>query len=198
MKTLIIAGVAALGLGAAGGTGFRLATAPPRTPAVQTATVAEGTADAEGEGAVDAAQAPPVTEAATGHDIAPTEVSGAAAEAPAAKVEAMQAAPPPEGKPATEAKSEATDTTKTDEAADANGAEEAGGGPGEFKQLAKILSNMKAADAGRILEHLTDEQVASVFSSMNPRAAALVLAEIPPERGAAVGRILAARAKPSK
>lgn len=206
MKTLIIAGVAAFGLGAAGGTGYRLASAPPKLPPGQMAAAVPGEHGAEGGAAVDPEQATPITAGET-HAIT-MEATSHGTPAAAPEPGAPAGAPPthasePAEPAATETSPSAPETpaqvtAAPEAAAEAAGEEAEGGGPAEFKQLAKILANMKPAEAAGILGHLTDEQVASVFGSMNPRAAALVLAEIPPERGAAVGRILAARAKPEK
>jgi hypothetical protein len=207
MKTLIIAGVAAFGLGAAGGTGYRLATAPPKLPPGQTAAAVPGEHGAEEAAAVDPEPAAPIT---AGETHATTMGAASHATAATPPEQGVPAAAPPAPAPdpaATEAPATASETPTPESAGhdavaeaggEAPGEENEGEGPAEFKQLAKILANMKPAEAAGILGHLTDEQVASVFGSMNPRAAALVLAEIPPERGAAVGRILAARAKPEK
>jgi hypothetical protein len=203
MKTLIIAGVTAFGLGAAGGTGYRMATAPPRTPVVFSATVAEEGEQGEAPGATEATPVEESSDQVAMPGIENSVTSGQAVpettlpKPPAGAVTA-QAERPVTRAPAKETAAEAETNPSEAIAESTGGAAEGGNDPAEFKQLAKILANMKAVEAGRILEHLTDEQVASVFASMNPRAAALVLAEIPPERGASVGRILAARAKSGK
>lgn len=60
----------------------------------------------------------------------------------------------------------------------------------ELKLLAKILVNMKPAEAAKVMKDLPDEQVQRLIVAMGPRPAATILAQLPPERAAAVSRRL--------
>ena len=176
MKSLLIPGVAALVVGVAGGTGIRMATAPPLQAAVQAAEP-EGT-DPAAPDAHSALEDP----ATDGGDAALSLVSeGTAHSDPSGTIVAH----------GTDAAPQRTQGTDDSETAPASLPRRSS--TGDYKQLSRILGNMKAADAERILEHMTDEQVASILASMGVRPAATLMAAIPPARAAAIGRALAAR-----
>jgi hypothetical protein len=63
-------------------------------------------------------------------------------------------------------------------------------GPEEYKQVARILTNMKATDAARIMGYLPDELVEGIVRSLGPRQAATLLTQLPPARAAALSRKL--------
>jgi hypothetical protein len=104
---------------------------------------------------------------------------------------ALQAEIPPVGQPDLAARSD--ETTKpappVAQPALASGAAKAREGK-ELKLLAKILTNMKPADAAKVLKDLPDEQVQRLIVAMGARSAATVLAQLPPERAAALSRRL--------
>lgn len=176
MKSLIIVGIAALVAGVAGGTGFRLATAPPLPAAVQAAEPAQTDPDPEDQ-SVDPAAADPAVD--HGEDTAPFSHEESEPPDPPAvtgrhRVEAAARQAQGEDEP------ESTSPARR-------------GATADYRQLARILGNMKAAEAERILEHMNDDQVASILASMGARQAATLLAAIPPARAAAIGRALVAR-----
>lgn len=59
-----------------------------------------------------------------------------------------------------------------------------------FRQLAKIFTSMKPSDAVRIMDHLSDADVEGVLRHLQPRASAQLMAALPPERAAALGKRL--------
>lgn len=69
-----------------------------------------------------------------------------------------------------------------------------GAGADGSARLAKIFSAMEAKDAAAVLAKLEDEEVRAILAHMSDRKAAEVLGEFPPERAAALSRsLLAAR-----
>lgn len=56
--------------------------------------------------------------------------------------------------------------------------------PPDYKQLAKIYSNMKSQAAAKILSRLDDSMVVGILSEMRDREAAKVLTAITPDRAA--------------
>ena len=62
--------------------------------------------------------------------------------------------------------------------------------PADYGRVAKILVNMKPAEAAAILSHLGDAQVEGVLRSVGPRQAATLLAAMPTERAAQLSRRL--------
>lgn len=59
-----------------------------------------------------------------------------------------------------------------------------------YKQVGSILNNMKPVEAARILAYLSDTQVEGLLRSMGPRQSAVMLGQLPPERGAALSKRL--------
>jgi hypothetical protein len=59
-----------------------------------------------------------------------------------------------------------------------------------FKQLGKILGNMKPAEAAKVLGFLSDAEVEGVFRQLQPRQAGALLAALPQQRAGALGRRL--------
>lgn len=57
-----------------------------------------------------------------------------------------------------------------------------------YAQMARILGAMKAADAGRILARLNDDQVQGLLQEVSVRQAAAMMAMLPPERAAEMSR----------
>lgn len=206
MKKLIIIGAGSFVGAAAIGTVLGIVLAPPHPPAAGHETHAA---------AVDSTQTHPIdtapdisnlhsdSHAAEGGDDAephaavPDEMDWAAALAKAASAEENDAAsdrdgageeeaarPPAEPAPAPAASPAASPAANP---APARPAKEPEGDAREFKQLAKILVNMKPADASRLIAGLPDDKVEKLLLAMGPRQAASVLAELPPERAAALG-----------
>ncbi|MGE0351725.1 MAG: hypothetical protein AB7I33_04900 [Gemmatimonadales bacterium] len=61
-----------------------------------------------------------------------------------------------------------------------------------YGQVARILVNMKPADAARILGHLSDAQVEGIFRQLGVRQTAQLMGQLPVERAAALSRRLLA------
>ena len=55
-----------------------------------------------------------------------------------------------------------------------------------YSDVAKILVNMKPAEAGSILSRMSDENVEGILAQLGPRQAAVLLAQLPAERAAAL------------
>jgi hypothetical protein len=64
-----------------------------------------------------------------------------------------------------------------------------------YKQVGSILLNMKPAEAAHIVAYLNDDQLEGLLRSMSARQAAVVFAQLPAERGAALSRRLLIPAK---
>jgi len=62
--------------------------------------------------------------------------------------------------------------------------------PADYGRVAKILVNMKPAEAAAILEHLGDPQIEGVLRAVGPRQAATLLAALPTERAAQLSKRL--------
>src|SRR5205814_1732319 len=60
----------------------------------------------------------------------------------------------------------------------------------DFTQVSKILTNMKPAEAAKIMSFLSDDQVEGIVRAIGVRQAALMLAHLPTERAAALSRRL--------
>lgn len=60
------------------------------------------------------------------------------------------------------------------------------------KQLGKILTSMKPADAAKIVEHMSDEQVEEIVRTLPVKVTAALLSKLPVERAAALSRRLLA------
>ena len=74
------------------------------------------------------------------------------------------------------------------------GSADAGGSatpvPGDYKTLAHILGNMKPPQAAAIVERLSDDDVLGIVRALGPRQSAVLLAQVPPDRAAHLGRRL--------
>lgn len=67
----------------------------------------------------------------------------------------------------------------------------------DYKLIAKIFANMKAADAAKVLAYMTDDEVQGVFQKLNVRQAAELMGKLPKERAANLSRrLVASAAKP--
>jgi hypothetical protein len=62
--------------------------------------------------------------------------------------------------------------------------------PADYGRVAKILVNMKPAEAAAILEQLGDPQIEGVLRAVGPRQAATLLAALPTERAAQLSKRL--------
>jgi hypothetical protein len=60
------------------------------------------------------------------------------------------------------------------------------------KQVARVLSAMKAAEAAKVLGFLSDEEVEGILRAVGPRQAADFMTNLPKERAAALSRRLMA------
>ena len=65
----------------------------------------------------------------------------------------------------------------------------------DLKRLIDFYSNMKPADAARIMDDLDIETTIMIFGTMNPRTAAPILAKISPVRARAVSKIIFERSQ---
>lgn len=57
-----------------------------------------------------------------------------------------------------------------------------------YRQVARMLSNMKPADAGKIVAYLNDDQLEGILGQLGVRQAASLMAQLPTERAAAMSR----------
>lgn len=57
-----------------------------------------------------------------------------------------------------------------------------------YRQVARVLSNMKPADAGKIVAYLSDDQLEGILGQLGVRQAASLMAQLPTERAAAMSR----------
>ncbi len=194
MKKLIIFGAGGFVAAFVVSTLICVLTAPPPPPVVRPV--------------VESADAPkaPATQTPAGHAESVAQISGGAAkpEDTAKPADALtnpgetkapdntsKAEAPPVGRTDVAERSEETakPTPPVAQPALATGAAKATEGK-ELKLLAKILTNMKPADAAKVLKDLPDEQVQRLIVAMGPRSAATVLSQLPPERAAALSRRL--------
>ncbi len=60
--------------------------------------------------------------------------------------------------------------------------------PAGYRQVARVLSSMKPADAAKIAAYLTDDQVEGILGQLGVRQAAGLLTELPTERAAALSK----------
>jgi flagellar motility protein MotE (MotC chaperone) len=64
------------------------------------------------------------------------------------------------------------------------------------RRLAKVFTAMEPKQAAKVLEHMADADVQIILGYVGPRQAASILAELPPERVAALSkRSMQAKAK---
>lgn len=68
--------------------------------------------------------------------------------------------------------------------------------PGSAKNMGKILSSMKPAQAAKILAGLPNDQVEAILRQMNPKQVAPLLAALPNDRAAALSRALLTAPRP--
>jgi hypothetical protein len=59
-----------------------------------------------------------------------------------------------------------------------------------YKQVARVLSAMKAAEAAKVLAFLSDEEVEGILRAVGPRQAADFMTNLPKERAAGLSRRL--------
>ena len=62
------------------------------------------------------------------------------------------------------------------------------GEPEGYRQVARILSSMKADDAAKIAAYLTDDQVEGILGQLGVRQSASLLTSLPTARAAALSR----------
>jgi len=67
-----------------------------------------------------------------------------------------------------------------------------------YRQVARILTTMKPAEAAGIMSHLTDDQVEGIVRAVGVRQAAALLGQLPTERAAALSRRLIERPSPEE
>ena len=74
--------------------------------------------------------------------------------------------------------------------ASAGASKEVGDSTSSQRQVARILSQMKPADAARLVELLGDDEVEKILRSLGAKSAALLLAHLEPQRATALTRRL--------
>jgi len=195
MKRLILCGAAAFVLALSAGTGIRVLLAPPAASSTEQSAL-EGVAAQKGEKPADDRTGGPADSTAATRDSA-----------------AVTAGVSPAGGTATDETSKPDLPAAPDGGAGARvaaGADSAPSGvapaspimepPGStaqpipprdgYRQLAKILVNMKAVEAAKILEQLDDDQAVGLLRGMGARQAAAVLAKLPIDRAALLSKQL--------
>ena len=60
--------------------------------------------------------------------------------------------------------------------------------PAGYRQVARVLSSMKPADAAKIAAFLTDDQVEGILGQLGVRQAASLLTQLPTERAASLSK----------
>ena len=174
-KMAIIVGAACFVLALAGSTAVVVLRAPAKVAVADSTAVSDSTHAAAAHGEATAQAATPAEGA---HGDAPQGETAAALEGdgatPATEPDRMALAAnvPHEGEvvPAT--------TTHAVEP------------PADYGRVAKILVNMKPAEAAAILEQLGDPQIEGVLRAVGPRQAATLLAALPTERAAQLSKRL--------
>jgi len=134
------------------------------------------------------------------------ETTAAAAEAPTHTVETVANATQDDSAHSATPRTETAAPVAGDEHAAApetgghTGASDAPADPREeeYKQVGRILINMKPADSAKILAHLSDAQLEGIIRTMGVRQAATMLGQLPAERAAAMSRRLLVPAKGGK
>ena len=166
MKLLIL-GVIAFVVALAGGAGLGIATAPKPKPKPATAVVAPG---ARSDSAAHAAPpaAPP----------APTAVAAAAT---------PQA---PQVTPVDDSTRVAAAIHQASEVAAALHGPAKPSLPEDYSPIAKILTDMKPKQANEIVSHLSDDEVEGILRTVQPRSAAVLMAQMPATRAAEMSRRL--------
>lgn len=173
MKIVLIAGVAAVALGVLGGTavsGLRVKGEVMEAIADSLAALApldEHTSDA-------ATSHDPVVDGA--HTLETDTLEADTLEADTLEADTSEVAPPVVSVEPTVGPSPALD----DAASIIEGA----------RKVSKIFAQMKPEDAAAVLEYLSDEEIEAILQPMSDRNAAPILEAFPPERAAALSRIL--------
>jgi hypothetical protein len=193
MMRLVLFGVVAFVLGAAGGTGFAVLRAPAKPaahPAASDSTLAPAgrvAANADGE----TNGAPTDSSDAAGAPVRPGESVAAAAPANSGTASPPTSAAPGGVRPAT---AEAPVGAGGDRVAVGTLMSPDGAALADScRVVAKILAAMKPADAAKILSHLSDDQVEGILRASGVRQAGVLLARLDPERGATLSRRLIIR-----
>ena len=70
--------------------------------------------------------------------------------------------------------------------------------PEDFRQVARILTSMKASDQAKIVGFLSDDLVEGIVRSLGPRQAAVLLSQIPAQRAATLSKRLLHPSNPEK
>ncbi|NOT35597.1 MAG: hypothetical protein HOP12_15740 [Candidatus Eisenbacteria bacterium] len=185
---LVIFGVAGLVFGLAAGTGVTVMRAPKggaiadsthvaadSTAAAHGAAGATADAQATGHGVAGASGEAPASSGVTGanglaeHAAAPVPLAWTPGSAPGADATAQTAG---------HASSVVIQTLHNTEG---------------YAQVGRILGKMNPDDAVRILGFLSDDHVEGVLRSLGVRQAAVMMAQLPPERAASMSRRLIAR-----
>lgn len=174
-KTMIIVGIACFVLALAGSTAVVVLRSPAKTAAVADSTaVSDSTHATAAHGGTAAPATPGEAAPAEGavHEGATVALEGEGA-VPAAEPDrmALAASVPHEG--------EVVPSTSTPKEA-----------PADYGRVAKILVNMKPAEAAAILEQLGDPQIEGVLRAVGPRQAATLLAALPTTRAAQLSKRL--------
>ena len=171
MMRLVLFGAIAFVLGMAGGTGF-VAMRPPAKGAAGADSLQAANADSAdvARDSIAAHAAKPEAKPAA----APVELAGVA---PAALAMTHAAVAAPAG-PATSSRQAAPDPAILDGGALAD----------SCRAVSKILSTMKPADAAKIMNHLSDDQVEGILRASGVRQAGVLMAQLPPERAATMSR----------
>ena len=115
------------------------------------------------------------------------------APAAVASTDTPEAAPPPPPAPPSDPALAALDGMQPQEAGIDDEADDSpapdSSGP-SFKQVARIMGNMKASDAAEVLSHLTDAEVEGILRAVGVRKAAELMTQLPESRAAALSRRL--------
>jgi flagellar motility protein MotE (MotC chaperone) len=187
MKPLLTA-LAAFLLSLVASTGVTVKLAPRGSPAAAAAPSGEEAQDSVREAVRDSQERP------TGEAAPPSQIPHRAAESTADSQGTAAALPssiaaPPETSLETPLAGHAGSSGRAVlEASDSDTASQ--------RQVARILSQMKPADAARLVELLEDEDAERILRSLGAKPAALLLAHLPPERATALTRRLLGGATP--
>jgi hypothetical protein len=183
---IVIFGALAFVLGLSGSTGVLVFTAPAHSPAADSLALAKAHAHAPASAPLVAVAPAPVAVSPTASVRVPVPVhmapdTNAARPTPPTTIAAAAAEPHApvvtRVPPAVAALAAPVPNTET------------------YKQVGSILLNMKPAEAAHIVAYLNDDQLEGLLRSMSARQAAVVFAQLPAERGAALSRRLLIPAK---
>ena len=190
MKTTILAAAAATVLGMVGGTAWTVAThePAPAPAAVDTAAVADTAAMVDTAAVADAHVEHAEDSTATGQHHDPT----------ASRPDAEETTPAASGAAGTAPAATAMDGGAPTRAEDPMREPPVAGSGGEAEtqsgadQLARIFTAMQPRDAARVLGQLTDAEIREILTRMGARQAAAVLSNMAPERAAVLSRTVLA------